>query len=142
MRSARSDGLKTVSFEDPVPKESVYDVLCEADAFVVNVRDEPLYRYGVSFNKFYDYLAMTRPTLIGMRGPWNPFQDSGAGLTVTPDSPAALASGARQLANLSFEVRQSMGDRGRTFVESHHDNRQLARDLEGVLARAVANGVR
>jgi len=53
--------LSNVKFYDPVPKMKLPQVLAEADAFVLVLRDLPLYKYGISLNKLYDYLAATRP---------------------------------------------------------------------------------
>jgi glycosyltransferase involved in cell wall biosynthesis len=52
--------------------------------------------------------------------------EAGAGLTVAPESPAAVAAGLRQLAALSDEERRSMGLRGRAFVLAHHTYPVLA----------------
>ncbi len=56
IRRAEVQRLDNVSFEDSVAKREVYHVLREADAFVVVLRASPLYKYGVSLNKFFDYL--------------------------------------------------------------------------------------
>jgi len=135
---ARTLGVQNVSFEDPVPKGEIYPLLSQADAFIVTVRDEPLYRFGVSFNKFYDYMAMARPTVIAMDSPWNPFVQSGSGITVTPDDPEAFAAGVRELLAMSSEDRAAMGARGRSFVEANHDLHVLGGEFEDVLRAAVS----
>jgi glycosyltransferase involved in cell wall biosynthesis len=137
MARVKQQQLRNVSFEDPVPKTEIYRRLAEADAFVVNVRDEPLYRFGVSFNKFYDYLAMGRPTIVGLASPWNPFRESGGGLTVRPDDADDFAGGVLQVVRMSDPERRAMGLRGRVFVERAHDFGKLGGDLERVLERAV-----
>jgi glycosyltransferase involved in cell wall biosynthesis len=131
-------GLRNVTFEDAVPKGEIYGLLSEADAFIVTVRDEPLYRFGVSFNKFYDYMAMARPTIIAMDSPWNPFLQSRSGVTVRPDDPEAFAAGVRELLAMSREDRAAMGARGLAFVREAHDLHRLGGDLEAVLVRAVS----
>jgi glycosyltransferase involved in cell wall biosynthesis len=129
--------LRNVSFEDPVPRTKIYERLAEADAFVANVRDEPVYRFGVSLNKFCDYLAMGRPTIVGMASPWDPFRESGGGLTVRPDDAEAFALGVLQVMRMSDQERRAMGLRGRAFAEQAHDFGKLGGDLERVLERAV-----
>jgi glycosyltransferase involved in cell wall biosynthesis len=130
-------GLRNVAFEERVPKTEIYARLAEADAFVVNVRDEPIYRFGISFNKFYDYLASGRPTVVGLETPWNPFEESGAGITVRPDDPAAFSEAVQGLLAMSPDDRRSMGYRGRAFVERSHDIRVLGRAFEQVLDGVV-----
>jgi glycosyltransferase involved in cell wall biosynthesis len=138
IEQARRLGLSNVSFEDAVPKGEIYGLLSQAGAFIVTVRDEPLYRFGVSFNKFYDYMAMARPTVVAMESPWNPFLESRSGITVPPDDPAAFAAGVQELLGMSREDRAEMGARGRAFVEEAHDLHRLGGDLEAVLMRAVS----
>jgi glycosyltransferase involved in cell wall biosynthesis len=130
-------GLRNVSFEDSVPKGEIYGLLSQADAFIVTVRDEPLYRFGVSFNKFYDYMAMARPTIVAMDSPWNPFIESRSGITVRPDDPDAFAAGVIEVLGMSRKERAAMGARGRAFVEDAHDLHRLGGDLEAVLDKAV-----
>lgn len=130
-------GLPNVSFGDAVPKGEIYELLSQADAFIVTVRDEPLYRFGVSFNKFYDYMAMARPTIVAMDSPWNPFIESRSGITVAPGDPDAFAAGVIEILGMSRKERAAMGARGRAFVEDAHDLRRLGGDLEAVLDKAV-----
>lgn len=134
---ADREGLDNVRFEDRVPKSDLYALLAQAHAFVVNVRDEPIYRFGISFNKFYDYLGVGRPTIVGLDTPWNPFEESGGGITVRPDDPAAFAAGVTRLLEMTPDERRAMGERGRAFVEGAHDVGILGEQLERVLVRAL-----
>lgn len=136
---AHRAGLENILFEDAVPKTEIYDRLAQAHAFVLNVRDEPIYRFGISFNKIFDYLAMGRPTIVGLDSPWNPFADSGAGLTVRPDDPSAFAAGVLEVLAMPEDERRAMGERGRAFVEGSHDIDRLGGTLEEVLLRARAD---
>lgn len=133
IQHAKSLGLHNVSFEDPVPKSDIYRLLAQADAFVVNVKDSPLFKYGASFNKFFDYLAMARPTVIAANIPRNPFVESGAGIQTPPDQPEAMANAIEQLMAFTPEERAEMGLRGRRYVEEHHDTRALGARLETLL---------
>ncbi|WP_114592604.1 glycosyltransferase family 4 protein [Euzebya pacifica] len=54
-----------VVFMGAVPKAQVPEVLCSTGALVMVVADQPhLYRYGMSMNKLFDYVASGRPTLV------------------------------------------------------------------------------
>jgi len=52
--------------------------------------------------------------------------EAGAGLTVPPEDPAAVAEGVRRLAALPAAERAAMGERGRAFVLQHHSYPVLA----------------
>lgn len=127
-------GLTNVSFESPVAKSQIPTLASQADAFVIAVLDLPgLYRYGISMNKLFDYLAAERPILIASDAANNPVEDAQAGLTVPPGLPQALAETIVQIANTPLTERQRMGRAGREYVEQNHGFEQLAGRLAAVL---------
>ncbi len=136
VHQARAWGLQNVTFEDPVPKEEVYPRLQQAHAFLMILRDSPLFRWGISPNKLFDFMAMARPVLFCVRTPYNPIEEHRAGLTAPPDDPQALAEAIRVLAQTPAEERWAMGLRARAYVEQEHDLRKLAGRFEEVLRNA------
>ncbi|MEE9208397.1 MAG: glycosyltransferase family 4 protein [Gemmatimonadota bacterium] len=133
MRRADEECLDNVVFEDPVPKRQVHSMLQRADAFAVIVRSSPLYRYGVSLNKFFDYLAAGRPTAVASTIEPNPFEEAGAGELALPGDPESLARAIIRLASLSWDERRKMGRAGRDYVRRNHDLPELVTRLEAVL---------
>jgi glycosyltransferase involved in cell wall biosynthesis len=131
--------LSNIQFDDPVPKCQIPEVLSQADAFVVVVKDSPLYKYGISLNKIYDYLVSARPVLIGVNAYNNPVAEADAGVTVPPVDPKELAKAVKTLYHMSDEERERMGLNGRKYVEEKHHFRTLASKLEKVLLEAIAN---
>ncbi|MCY1210659.1 PEP-CTERM/exosortase A-associated glycosyltransferase [compost metagenome] len=132
-------GLRNVCFEAPVPKTRVPALAAQADAFVIAVRDLPrLYRYGISMNKLFDYLAAARPIVIASDASNNPVAEAGAGLSVGAEQPDALADAILRLAATPAEGRERMGRAGRRYVERHHSFTQLAERLATVLDDACA----
>ena len=139
IEAARSMGLASVQFEPSIPSAKVHAVAAQADCFVLTARDCPeLYRYGVSMNKIFDYMAAGRPTVVALSAANNPVAEARAGLTVEPQNPEALAQGLLDVLNMSPVRRQKMGLRGREFVEDHHDYVTLAKSLAAVLDGVVS----
>ena len=54
-------------------------------------------------------------------------RESGAGVTVPPEDPEAIATAIDQLASEPAELRARRGELGRSYVLKHHDYRVLAR---------------
>ena len=135
---AQSLRLRTVSFEDALPKDRIYGALADADAFIVNVKDSALYRHGTSLNKLFDYMALGRPTIFASNSSNNVVADSGAGLRVGADDAAGMAEAVLKIARMPAEERVRMGELGRDYVKRHHSCRELARVVESVLGRAIA----
>lgn len=141
MALARELGLNNVEFRESVPKAKVSQILSEAYATVFTLNDLLLYRYGISLNKLYDYLAAGKPLILAGNPVNNPVEESRCGLTVPPRSPDALAEAVIKLYQMPKEEREAMGRRGREYVEKYHDIRKLAERLEGILEEVLENGI-
>jgi glycosyltransferase involved in cell wall biosynthesis len=127
-------GLTSVSFEPPVPKLEIPRLARDADAFVIVVRDLPnLYRFGISMNKLFDYLAAGRPIVSASSAANDPVAEAGAGLSVRSNNPAELARAIVRLINTSPLERSKMAAAGRHFVEAHHSYAALSARLAAVL---------
>jgi len=134
---AKELGLGNVEFREPVPKSEAPKVLCAADATVFILHDSPLYNYGISLNKLFDYLAASKPLILAGNPANNPIEKAHCGLTVPPRDPQALADAVIKLYEMPKEEREAMGRRGREYVEKHHAMPVLANRLEQVLKEAA-----
>ena len=132
MNQARADGLTNVTFREPVAKSEVPRLLHAADAGLHCLADLPLFRYGVSPNKIFDYMAAGLPVLTNTPGEM-------AALIATARSgvatqPSGLADGMKQLADASFEARTAWGEAGISFMSEHQSRSAMARRLHGLLS--------
>jgi glycosyltransferase involved in cell wall biosynthesis len=66
------------------------------------------------------------PVLHSVDAGNDPVAESGCGLTVEPQSAAAVADGLRRLAATPPAERRAMGERGRSYVSAHHTYPVLA----------------
>ncbi|MFO1022643.1 MAG: glycosyltransferase family 4 protein [Planctomycetales bacterium] len=130
---AQEHGLTNLRFEDPVPKNEVHATLQQADAFLFTLQDSPVFQWGISPNKLFDYFSLARPIVFSLSIPNNPVADNNAGITVPPENPQAMADAILKLSRMTPEERWEMGMRGRRYVEENHDFRRLAEKLEAVL---------
>jgi glycosyltransferase involved in cell wall biosynthesis len=121
--------LKNVEFRDPVQKNEVSQVLQQADATVFVLNDLQLYKYGISLNKLFDYLAARKPLILAGNPINNPVEESQCGLTAPPRNPQALADAVITLYQMPPEERDAMGRRGREYVEKYHAIPVLAEKL-------------
>jgi glycosyltransferase involved in cell wall biosynthesis len=125
--------LDNVRFEDAVPKADIPAVAAQADAFVFNLVASPVFRYGISSNKLFDFMAAGRPVIFSCESVNNPVAEADAGITVPPDRPAHLADAIATIARMRPAERETMGMNARRYVERNHDYRSLAARLAGVL---------
>jgi glycosyltransferase involved in cell wall biosynthesis len=134
---ARELGLDNVEFGAPVPKQEIPALAIEADGFVFNLIDAPVFKFGISSNKLFDFLAAARPIVFCCDSSNNPVEEAGAGITVHPGDHVALAKAIAVLVALPADQRAEMGRAGRMYVEKNHDFRVLAKKLAVTLNEVV-----
>lgn len=133
----RAEDLKEIRFIEPVSKETVTAMLLEADVLFVGLKDLPLYRYGMSMNKVFDYMAAAKPIVFAAKVPENPVERSGCGIVVSPDDRDAIANAVRTLYNCTEQARLKMGALGKDYVRQHFGMDVIARTFESVLIKAI-----
>jgi glycosyltransferase involved in cell wall biosynthesis len=117
-----------------VPKKYVPTLLRTLDAAVVHTTWTPVYRYGISFNKLFEYMAAARPIVFACASAYDPVAAVGAGISIPPDDPQGVASAYLQLADASPDERARMGTAGREYVAREHDLERLGEVLGTVVA--------
>lgn len=136
---ARSlDSFQYVSFEDPVPRSQIISSAREADCLVINLHDHPVYQYGISPNKLFDYLFSGRPIITAFNAPNNPVADAAAGISVPADDRELMADAMLDMYNSDPEVLRAMGVRGLAHVTSSYSYGNLAQRLALALSELVA----
>ena len=113
-------GITNIEFQDPVPKNEIYNKIWEADAAIVLFKDIPLYETGASPNKVFDYLVCGRPQIFAGNVKDNPVEKSGAGIMVNPENPKAIADATIQLSNWTLKKREEMSQAGYYYVLEKH----------------------
>ncbi len=130
-------GLANISVEQPVPKDQISRVFSEVDALIFHLLKTPIFRFGISPNKIFDYLASGRPIVFACEAANNPVAEAEAGISVPPEDPRSLAQGILALAALTQEERRRLGRNGQDFVRRHHSIIALADRFEEALCRTL-----
>ncbi|MEO5697087.1 MAG: glycosyltransferase family 4 protein [Burkholderiaceae bacterium] len=135
-KRVRDERLDHVVMFAPVPKTQIPALLAAFDIAYIGWQRVPIYRFGIAPNKLMDYMMAGRVVLHSVEAGNDAVIEAGCGLTVAPESPAAVADGLRTLAALTPAERAAMGARGRAFVVANHSYRVLAqRFVDAVDAR-------
>jgi glycosyltransferase involved in cell wall biosynthesis len=133
-------GLDYVTFQDPVPKTEVARTLAGADVLVALLEDTPLYEYGISLNKLFDYMAAGKPIVLAGSVAHNYVEIAQCGFAIPPRDADALARSLADLAAMPDEARREMGARGRAYVKANHSWDLLAERLAVALDEVVVSG--
>ena len=138
----RNLGVGTkVEFRDPVPKAMIPQLAAQADCLVMNLLDLGIYRYGISLNKLFDYMAARRPIVIACNAVNNPVRDAGGGVCVAADDGQAIAEGMAEVLDASNAQRSRWGRNAQEYVAKHFDYTVLGGRLDEVLNQVLATEV-
>ncbi len=130
---ARQLELTNLCFQDPIPKTKVPSQLAQANATIIILPDIPLYQYGISLNKLYDYMAAARPIILMGKPSNNPVLQAECGLSIPSSEPDDLVEGILRLASLSKKELEALGRRGIEYVSRAHDYPVLGEKLFRVI---------
>ena len=131
---ARARGLDNVHFREPLPKSAMPAFLAECDAGLMVLKDVPLFAYGVSPNKLFDYWGAALPVICNVPGDVAEMvRQSNAGIQSRDASGEALAEAVQRLLSHAPAERAAMGARGRAWVERERDRPKLAARMDDAL---------
>ena len=122
----KSKNWGNVSFFEKIKKNKVQNLLKYFDVCFVGRNDTPLFKHGVSANKYFDYMFAGKPILDSNNFIKDPVELSGCGIIVKPDSAQAIADGINQFYNMTAENRQKIGQLGQKYVIENHNIEFLA----------------
>lgn len=131
------DISERVEFRPAVPKVEVPLFAAGMDCLVLNLLDLPIYRYGISLNKMFDYMAASRPVVMASNSVNNPVRDADGGICVPADDAPALGAAMMAVMNATQTQRAQWGSNSRLYAREHFDYDVLGDALASVLDHAV-----
>ncbi len=100
----KRDRISNVVFKGKVEKKYIPYITSKADLNIAHNGQSKLFRFGISFNKIFDYLAAGKPILCDFDSGYNPVIQNGAGVEVKSAEPREIAEEIVRLSNV--EARQ------------------------------------
>lgn len=130
----RKRGLeRTVHLLGRYPPESMPRYFALADALLVTLRKEPIFSLTIP-SKLQSYLACGRPIIAALDGEGaRVIHEAGAGLSVAPEDPKALAQAVLTLACMPEDERHAMGLRGLAYFQTHFERTMLLERLHRLM---------
>lgn len=115
----RAEDLPNVSFAPKISREKVHSFLKKCDVVYDSVKSVPLYRYGLSRNKWMDYMFSGKPLLVSYSGYVNLINEADCGEVVEAENVEALTNAIIRMYEMDRHELKKMGLRGKRFVEKH-----------------------
>lgn len=129
----KSKKLENINFVGSVPKEDISKILNNADALFFALDDSPVFKYGISSNKLFDYLASKKPIIFSCKAGNDPVKESGAGISIPPNQPDMVVDAILKIKSLSPSQLKSMATSGYDFVAENHGMNVLGEKFEQIL---------
>lgn len=138
-KRVQDEKIGNVVFKGRVEKKFVPSIVSRADVNIAHNTPSPLFRFGISFNKMFDYLAAGKPVLSDFPCPYNLATDHGAGLDVQQPDAVSIARAVEKMAAMPPQEREAMA-RNALRTAQEYDFRKLTDKLLDVIERPVAVG--
>lgn len=126
--------LKNVYFVDAIPKKQIQTLLGHFDVCYIGLTKDPLFRFGVSPNKLFDYLYSGKPIIYAIdSGQYTPVADAKAGIQVEPENEQQIVNAVLKLYGLTDEERKLIGTNGHLEAVNSYEYGSLAKKLSKIL---------
>lgn len=96
----RDEKIDNVMFKGKVEKKYIPYIVSQADFNFAHNTPSPLFRFGISFNKIFDYFAAGKPILTDFPCPYNPVIQANAGCAVENATAVEVARAIEKMAAL------------------------------------------
>lgn len=129
----QAEKLNNVLFLPSLPKRQIQNLLQKFDVCYIGLQNTPLFRYGVSPNKIFDYMYAAKPIVFAVPSPNNTVEQAQCGIVIKNTSDASeIAKAIMNLYLLPKEKLAEMGNNGKNFVLQHHTFTTLAKQYEQI----------
>lgn len=119
----KKEDLDNVVIIERQPKNTMALTLKKSKILICGLMDRKAFKYGISKNKFYDYMAAKKPIIFASNVRGSLISKADAGITIKPGDPENLANTIIYLYENINSIGEQFGNNGRTYVEKHHTNK-------------------
>lgn len=128
----RAEGISNVVLKGRVEKKYVPSIVSQANLNVAHNSPQELFRFGISFNKIFDYLAAEKPVLCDFPCRYNPVVQSRAGASVDAPTAETVAQAVEKMSRLSQDTYHAYCQAAKRAAEEY-DFRNLTKKLISVI---------
>lgn len=122
-------GLTNLTFRGAMSRRDVVREIANANFTVALAHNSPLYKFGISFNKIFDYFLARTPVIFIGDVAKNPVIDAQAGFVIPSGSAAEIGLIIRDLIALNPLDIRKLGENGYAYLRQHHDHNVTGKKL-------------
>lgn len=128
----QNKGLTNIVFKEKVEKKFIPNILSKSDLNVFTGKHIPLYKYGLSLNKLFDYIASGKPTLSNIESGYDILVKHDCGKSVKGGSVEALVDGILEFYNMDQKEYDQYCENSLTAIQNY-DFKILTDKLEAII---------
>ena len=111
----KDKNISNVIFKDYIPITKIGNVLSSADALLVHLKKDELFRITIP-SKIQAYMFSDKPIILGVEGDGaDLILKSKCGITVEPENYLSITVGILRLYNMTSKDRYEMGKNGKKY---------------------------
>ena len=128
---------QNIHFLGHQPKKNISKLISHFDVVINPWLDRPIYKYGVSPNKWIDYMQAAKPILAPYGGFKFLIDEHDAGWFIEPESAETFRREIVKLAGLPRTDLVQKGLNGKKLLENNLSYANLANNLHGILCKSM-----
>lgn len=115
----QAEGYNNVIFVPKIPKTKVSDFLAHSSVLLCSIEMQKENNYGISPNKYIDYMYSARPVIVMFSGYRSIINDAKCGYFVPSADSVALAEKIEEMYHMEKSELDNMGLRGKQYLLDH-----------------------
>lgn len=135
---ASRHNLDNVIFKDRVLKKYIPNILSKGDLNAVTVKDTDIGKYGVSWNKLFEYMASGRPVIVNYNMNYNLVEEYDIGTCRCFESDEAFADEIIRISRMPEGEYRRLSDNA-IAAARNFDYEVLTNRLEDIIFEAIEN---
>jgi glycosyltransferase involved in cell wall biosynthesis len=127
----KSEKITNVTMLSPVKKEMIPEILKYADVGLLPLVNSPVFKWGISPNKLFDYMGASLPVIILCDVEGTPVELANGGQVIKGNFEEELVN---YLSDIDKSELVTFGNNSRSYVEKNHSWERLANKLEAQMS--------
>ena len=129
IKTAKDKNINNIIFKGRVPKDNIPYVISKCNLCIMHSNRVAIDRYGLSFNKSFEYLAAGRPILENNRSEYDYIEPNGAGIAKDIETSQQYADEITRFAEMSKDEYEGYCNAARKTAEEKYDFKILTDKL-------------
>ena len=131
-RNIKAEGLTNIIIKGSVPKNTIPQILLKSDLNIYLLAQSPLYKYGLSLNKQFEYFVSGKPVLASSNSGYSIIDNYHCGVCLENFTSEAMALEIIRFSNMSYDEYMKYCEKAKCAAKNY-DYKELTHRLLEVI---------